>query len=69
MTQPDGFIVKGQEDNMCKLQKSLYVLKQALKQWHKKFDLPLMSAGFIFNEVDQCVLMWGSGSYIVLVCR
>jgi hypothetical protein len=32
MTQPDGFIVKGQEDNMCKLVKSLYGLKQAPKQ-------------------------------------
>jgi hypothetical protein len=32
MTQPDGFVVKGQEDNVCKLQKSLYDLKQAPKQ-------------------------------------
>jgi hypothetical protein len=27
MTQPDGFIVKGQEDKVCKLIKSLYDLK------------------------------------------
>jgi hypothetical protein len=27
MTQSDGFIVKGQEDNVCKLMKSLYDLK------------------------------------------
>jgi hypothetical protein len=27
MTQPDGFVVKGQEDKVCKLMKSLYDLK------------------------------------------
>jgi hypothetical protein len=31
MTQPDGFVVKGQENKACKLQKSLYGLKQAPK--------------------------------------
>jgi hypothetical protein len=34
MAQPDGFIVKGQEDKVCKLQMSLYVLKQASNQGH-----------------------------------
>jgi hypothetical protein len=27
MTQPDGFVGKGQEDKVCKLQKSLYGMK------------------------------------------
>jgi hypothetical protein len=31
MTQSDGFVVKGQEDKLCKLQKSLYGLKQEPK--------------------------------------
>jgi hypothetical protein len=31
MTQSDGFVVKGQEDNVCKLQKSLYGLKKVPK--------------------------------------
>jgi hypothetical protein len=31
MTLPDGFVVKDQEDKVCKLQKSLYGLKQAPK--------------------------------------
>jgi hypothetical protein len=32
MPQPDGFIVKGQVDKVCKLLKSLYGLEQAPKQ-------------------------------------
>jgi hypothetical protein len=32
MSQPEGFIVKGQEKKVCKLVKSLYGLKQAPKQ-------------------------------------
>ena len=38
MEQPKGFMVKGKEDNVCKLKKSLYGLKQAPRQWYKKFE-------------------------------
>jgi hypothetical protein len=55
MDQPDGFIANGQEGKVCKLLKSLYVLKQVTKQWHEKFDKTLTSAGFVVNEADSCV--------------
>jgi len=32
MKQPDGFFVEGKEDYECRLRKSLYGLKQALRQ-------------------------------------
>ncbi|MCH80615.1 retrotransposon protein putative Ty1-copia sub-class, partial [Trifolium medium] len=38
MEQPEGFVIHGQEDKVCTLDKSLYGLKQAPKQWHEKFD-------------------------------
>jgi hypothetical protein len=52
MTQSDGFVVKGQEDKVCKLLKSLYGPKQATKQRHEKFDVTFISVGFSINEVD-----------------
>jgi hypothetical protein len=55
MTQPDGFVVKGQEDKVFKMQKSLYGLKQAPKKWHEEFDMRLISAGFSVDEGYRCV--------------
>jgi len=67
MDQPDGFVVKGEERKVCKLLKSLYGLKQAPKQWHEKFDMTLMSAGFTINEADRCVYYrHGGGEYVIL---
>ncbi|KAK3029763.1 hypothetical protein RJ639_038040 [Escallonia herrerae] len=55
MQQPEGFVVRGQENIVCKLIKSLYGLKQAPKQWHQKFDQIVMSNGFKIHESDNCV--------------
>jgi hypothetical protein len=49
MDHPDGFVVRGEEQKVCKLLKSLYGLKQAPKQWHEKFDTTLTSAGYVVN--------------------
>ena len=47
MVQPEGFIAKGQEKKVCKLQKSIYRLKQASKSWNIKFDQSVKLFGFI----------------------
>ena len=53
MEQPEGFIVPGQENKVCRLVKSLYGLKQAPMQWHEKFDSVMMTNGFKINECDK----------------
>ena len=55
MNQPQGFIMPGNENKVCKLVKSLYGLKQAPKQWHQKFDEVVLSNGYLLNQADKCV--------------
>jgi hypothetical protein len=68
MDQPDGFVVKGEEQKVCKLLKSLYGLKQVPKQWHEKFDTTLTGAGFAVNEADRCVYYRHGGGQSVILC-
>ena len=55
MLQPDGFITKGQEHKVCKLQRSIYGLKQASRSWNMRFDQVIKSFGFDQNLDEPCV--------------
>jgi hypothetical protein len=68
MTQSDGFVVKGQDNKVCKLQKSLYGLKQTPKQCYQKFDVTLISAGFSVNEANRFVHYYHGGGHGVILC-
>ena len=68
MSQPTGLQEVGKENMVCKLQKSIYGLKQASRSWYLKFDEVVTVNGFKKNIVDQCIYMKVSGSkYIFLV--
>jgi ATP-binding cassette subfamily B (MDR/TAP) protein 1 len=54
MHQPEGYVVKGKENQVCKLRKSLYGLKQAPRQWYKKFDTFMTATGFSRCHGDHC---------------
>ncbi|KAK0598279.1 hypothetical protein LWI29_033246 [Acer saccharum] len=57
MEQPEGFMVKGKEDYVCKLIKSLYGLKQPPRQWYKKFESIIGEQGYRKTTSDHCVFV------------
>ncbi|KAL3634979.1 hypothetical protein CASFOL_022033 [Castilleja foliolosa] len=62
MKQPPGF-EKGAEDKVCLLRKSLYGLRQAPRQWNKRFDQFMVSIGFKKSKYDNCVYLNGKSSW------
>ncbi|RVW12605.1 Retrovirus-related Pol polyprotein from transposon TNT 1-94 [Vitis vinifera] len=67
MEQPIGFVEVGKEDLVCKLNKSIYGLKQASRQWYLKFDKIITQNGFKENTVDRCIYLrdLGEASYVL----
>ena len=55
MTQPKGFIEKGKENLVCKLNKAIYGLKQAPKCWNASLDKYLKSLKFKQSSSDSCI--------------
>ena len=62
MQQPLGYEVKGKKNLVCRLKKSLYGLKQALRRWYLKFDKFMIEHGYTRFHSDHYVY------YIVIVC-
>lgn len=56
MEQPDGYVEKGQEHKVYKLNKSIYGLKEAAKCWYDKINYVLTKKmGFLKSMVEPCV--------------
>ena len=54
MAQSEGFIEKGKEQLICRLNKSLYSFKQEPRYWYKRFDFFIVSLGFDRSEANHC---------------
>ena len=67
MVQLENFELGNPKHLVCRLKKSIYGLKQASRQWYRKFDKVISSYGFKENTVDQCIYLKFSGSKFVIL--
>ncbi|GKD58791.1 retrotransposon protein, putative, ty1-copia subclass, partial [Tanacetum coccineum] len=52
---------------VCKLQRSIYGVKQASKSWNKRFDEEIKKFGFAQNLDESCVYQKASGSNVTFL--
>jgi hypothetical protein len=69
MQQPQGYEVKGKENLVCRLKKSLYGLKKDPRKWYLKFDRFMTKQGYSICHSDHGVYFKNieNGSYIILL--
>nr|GEZ98649.1 putative retrotransposon protein [Tanacetum cinerariifolium] len=67
MEQPEGFVNLKYPNRVCKLKRSIYGLKQASRQWNKRFDDEIKKFGFIQNRDEPCVYQKASGNNITFL--
>ena len=68
MQPPEGFAAPSKKHMVCKLNKNLYGLIQAPRQWYKKFDSFMCKSGFHRSEKDLCCyLKKYTDSYVFLL--
>ena len=66
MKQPEGFVVDGKEDMVCKLHKSIYGLKQSPRCWNMALDTHLKSIGLQQSDSDPCLYTAQEGEMAIV---
>ncbi|MCP3666765.1 MAG: hypothetical protein GY696_30425, partial [Gammaproteobacteria bacterium] len=67
MKQPEGYVTPGQEHLVCKLERSLYGLKQASRCWNSTMDDYLKSASYRQSKMDPCVYYKSVGGDLIML--
>ena len=66
MIQPEGF-TSTDESKVCRLERSIYGLKQASRSWNICFDRTIKMYGFVKNGEELCIYKWTNGP-VLLYC-
>ncbi|GJY46641.1 retrotransposon protein, putative, ty1-copia subclass [Tanacetum coccineum] len=67
IVQHEAFVDPKHSNKVCKLQRSIYGLKQASRSWNKRFDVEIKKIGFTQNPDEPCVYLKASRSNVVIL--
>ena len=67
MKQPPGYLVSPNPNQVCRLLKSLYGLKQAGRHWYQRLVEIMEALGFKRCDVDQAVFYWRKEDALIIV--
>jgi hypothetical protein len=67
MVQPKGFVDPKDADKVCKLQQSIYGLKQASQSWNLRFDEVIKGFGFVQTYGEACIYKKVSGRSVTFL--
>ena len=65
MCQPPGYVDSKHPNRVCRLQKSLYGLKQSPRAWYSKLSSKLQSMGFIPSKADTSLFVFADQRVII----
>ena len=66
--QPQGYVVKGKEKKVYRLQKALYGLKQAPRAWNNKIDCYFHKKSFERSPSEPSLYVKKEGTDFLVVC-
>lgn len=61
MKQPPGFVDSDHPNHLCKLDKSLYGLKQASRAWFSRLSSTVLQLGFQASKADVSLFIFNKG--------
>ena len=67
MKQPKGFEARGKEHMVCKLNRTIYGLKQSSRCWNQALDKHLKNMGFKSSTNDPCIYTLNSGGEVIIL--
>jgi hypothetical protein len=69
MKQPPGYVIPGRDGGVlvCRLNKTLYGLKQSGRRWYQKLVEIMTKLGFKRSDVDQAVFYRRHGTVLIIV--